>query len=276
LLGLGFATIIAIALVCATFRIVRNHATFSDLEKMALGACACAGLPIVIAQLSGTNHLLRHISPAIVPLAIAIALLADLAGLIRSKAGIAVCSTLLIGQLLMILYPVFKPNSRALDSGMVNGTLPWRIFIRADQWNWMPVKELSDSCGVAEPTISYLGDGRTLNEAQIEFPWALKGLHADAQLLWRHEDGMIDWTKVMEKSSQSDLVVTAPGFLGDITDGDDLDNQSNADFNQRIQSNPVFQGPVHVHMGRFDPADVVVFVKRNLKCAVPTQEKANR
>src|SRR5271166_4026701 len=84
LLGHGLSIlIIAIAVACFRIAIVKKEAILNPLQKAALVACACAGVPIVLAQLSGTNHLLRHITPAIIPLAIAVGVLADNTGWTR-------------------------------------------------------------------------------------------------------------------------------------------------------------------------------------------------
>ena len=68
LLGHGVSIVIGLVLIaCFVQVIIRKKTILSPLQRSALGVCACAGVPIVLAQLSGTNHLLRHISPAVIP-----------------------------------------------------------------------------------------------------------------------------------------------------------------------------------------------------------------
>jgi 4-amino-4-deoxy-L-arabinose transferase-like glycosyltransferase len=267
LLGYGLSILIAlVVIVCVRKVIVRKERILNVLQKMAFGACACAGLPIVLAQLSGTNHLLRHISPAVIPLSIVIGVLADTIGWTRSGAAIAVFSILFCAQLLMILAPVLVPNKHVVDPGIVNGTLPWRIMVRSDQWDWGSVKNIADNCGVDAPTISYLGDGRPFSQPQIEYPWALKGLSTDVKWLWRYEDGPLDWQKVMEAAGQSNIVITAPGYMGQISNSENLDNQHNSELAQRLSLDGRFREPIRLRMGRFEPVDVLLFLNKNLTC----------
>lgn len=267
LLGYGLSILIALVVIIFVRKvIVRKERILSTLQKLAFGACACAGLPIVLAQLSGTNQLLRHITPAVIALSIVVGVLADGTGWTRSIAGIAISGVMFCAQLLMILTPVLVPNKHPVDAGLVNGSLPWRIMVRSDQWDWSPVKKLGDSCGVDDPKISYLGDGRAFNQPQIEYPWAVKGLSTEVEWLWRYEDGPLDWQKVMNASEQSDIVVTAPGYIGQISNSEDLDNQHNSELAERLSQDPRFRSPIRFRVGRFQPVEVLLFLNKNLTC----------
>jgi len=267
LLGYGLSILIALVVIVFVRKVItRRKNILTDLQNLAFGACACAGLPIVLAQLSGTNHLLRHISPAVIPLAIVIGVLADSTGCTRSGAAIALFSILFIGQLLMILAPVVVPNKHAVDPGLVNGSLPWRIMVRSDQWDWASVKKIGDNCGVDNPRISYLGDGRAFNQPQIEYPWAVQGLSTEVKWLWRYEDGPLDWQKLMDAAGQSDIVVTAPFYVGQTSNREDLDNQHNSELAERLSRDPRFREPVRLRTGRFDPVEVFIFLNKNLTC----------
>jgi hypothetical protein len=199
-------------------------------------------------------------------LAIVIGVLADSTGCTRSGAAIALFSILFIGQLLMILAPVVVPNKHAVDPGLVNGSLPWRIMVRSDQWDWASVKKIGDNCGVDNPRISYLGDGRAFNQPQIEYPWAVQGLSTEVKWLWRYEDGPLDWQKLMDAAGQSDIVVTAPFYVGQTSNREDLDNQHNSELAERLSRDPRFREPVRLRTGRFDPVEVFIFLNKNLTC----------
>jgi 4-amino-4-deoxy-L-arabinose transferase-like glycosyltransferase len=277
LLGYGLSILIALVVIVFVRKvIVRRERSFHALQKLAFGACACAGLPIVLAQLSGTNHLLRHISPAIIPLSIVIGMLADTIGWTRSGAAIAVSSILFCAQLLMILAPVLVPNKHVVDPGLVNGSLPWRIMVRSDQWDWESVKNIGDSCGVDDPKIAYLGAGRPFNQPEIEYPWAVKGTSTDVEWLWRYEEGPLDWQKVTNAAAQSDMVITAPGYGGQISNREDLDNQHNSELAERLFRDPRFREPVRLRMGRFEPVEVLLFLNKNLTCQSQGQAPAIR
>ena len=284
LLGHGISILIALVLLAwAVKTVVKKETILDPLQKAALGACASAGLPILCAQLSGTNHLLRHISPAVIPLAIVVGVLSDKTGWAHSWAAITVSSVLCCAQLIMIVAPVVRPNAQPVDLGFVNGALPWRTMARFDQWDWSPVRALSDSCGLPAPRISYLGNGREFNKPQIEYPWVARGTSVrgpgvelpEATWLWRYEYGPLDWQTVMDSADQSDIVLTAPRFVGEARYKEDLDNSHNAEFADRLSQDPHFQQPIHLEMGRFEPVEVLVFLNKTLAChtgqAAPAQ-----
>ena len=276
LLGHGVSIVIGLVLIaCFVQVIIRKKTILTPLQRSALGVCACAGVPIVLAQLSGTNHLLRHISPAVIPLAITIGVLGDQSGWTRSWTPIAISGVLFCAQLLMILYPVAVPNTEPVDIGFVNGFLPWRAMARFDQWDWGAVREISKTCGVDSPKISYLGGGREFNSAAIQYPWVAAASTStryakfhppDVTWLWRYEDGPLDWRKAMDSSAQSDIVITAPHYVGETRLKEDQDNQYNSEFASRLSLDSRFQGPIRFQVGRFGPIEVTVFLNRNLGC----------
>ena len=275
MLGHGTSLLMVLVVVgCVAKLAAGNRAVFQPMQRLAFGACTCAGLPIMAAQLSGTNHLLRHISPAMVPIGIGLGLLADGAGWTSSMALRATAVTLLCGQLLMLLWPVFFPNRQPADLGFANTALPWRVMSRFDQWDWEPIRELSYRCGLGDPNISYLGGGRAIDPPQIQFPWVTHVTReADGTLdypnvnwLWRYEDGPIDWKKVMDAADHSDIVLTPPGYIGETRNEENLDNRYNAEFADRLSQEALFQTPVTVEMGRFEPVKVEIFVKKTLSC----------
>jgi hypothetical protein len=182
---------------------------------------------------------------------------------------------LAFSQLAMLVALSIHPNKEPLDVGFMNGVLPWRATTQFDQWDWRPVQALGDDCGLKMPAISYLGNGRAFSTPQIQYPWVARATSTRAleldiptvKWLWRFdEDGPIDWQKVMDAANRSDLVITAPHYAGVLQDFANLDNQYNRDFEQRLLQDPMFQGPFHFEMGRFQPVDVDVFVKKNLSC----------
>ncbi len=268
LLGHGLAILIGLVLIaCFIKAVIKKQTILDPLRRAAILACACAGLPIVVAQLSGTNHLLRHISPAMIPLAISVGVLAEKSGWARSWLGTATSSILFCGQLIMLVAPVAFPNNHPVDLPFPNGALPWQAMVRFDRWDWTPVRNISQSCGLDAPKIGYLGNGRTFDLPQIQYAWVSRGLsQPDVIWLWRYEDGAFDWQKIMAAADQNDIVITAPGFIGDAKIKEDLDNQYNAEFADRLSRDPDFRTPTRLAMGRFEPVEILVFVKRALVC----------
>jgi len=278
LLGPGLTIVIVLVAVFAFHQIIITRKTALDpVQRTALIACLCAALPLVVVQLTGTNHLLRYLTPAVIPLAITVGVLADKTGWARCWLSIAASAFCFVAQLVMLTAPVVFPNTQPVDPGFKNGGLPWRIMVRFDQWNWKPLRDISDTCAIETPRISYLGNGRAFNPPQLQYPWVVRGSSPpDATWLWRYEDGPVDWTKVMGSIGQSDIVLTAPHYVGQVTDWQDLDNQHNAEFSERLAQDARFRGPIRLEMGRFEPIEVLVFLKKTLVCHSAGEGQAKR
>jgi 4-amino-4-deoxy-L-arabinose transferase-like glycosyltransferase len=274
LLGVGLSILIGLVLLALVAKLIKKQLILSGLQKAAIGACACAGLPIVAAQLSGTNHLLRHITPSVIPLAIVVGVFASVSGWMNSRITTVVSLMLLCAQAVVLVAPVVRPNREPLYLGFPNGALASRTMIRFDQWDWRPAMNLADSCRVEVPEISTLGGGRAFNPPQIQFPWVVRTTATrDAKLsipnvtwLWRFESGAPDWQKVMTAADQSDMVITAPQYTGEVKDEDDPDDRYNAEFEERLLTDPHFQGPFVFQAGRFAPVKVAIFMKKSLPC----------
>jgi Dolichyl-phosphate-mannose-protein mannosyltransferase len=275
LLGTGLSILIGLILIVFIVRLVRKRLNLNHLQTAAVGACACAGLPIVAAQLSGTNHLLRHITPSVIPLAIVIGVFASVSGWMDSWVATVVSLVLFCAQAVVLIAPVVRPNQEALDPGFVNAALPSRTMIHFDQWDWRPVMELADRCGVKVPEISVVGGGRQLNPPQIQFPWVLRTTSTRAERLsvpnvtwlWRHEEGgRPEWQKIMDGAHESDMAITAPYYAGDVKGKDDPDDQYNAEFEELLSRDAHFQGPFLFNMGRFAPIEIAVFMRKDLPC----------
>jgi 4-amino-4-deoxy-L-arabinose transferase-like glycosyltransferase len=277
LLGVGVSLLILLIVIA----VVRNAAVSEEkfltpLQQAALIACFCAGVPLVLAQLSGTNHLLRHVSPAVIPLAIAIGILGNKVEWGRSWGSSTVSGILLGGQLLMLVSPVAFPNDKPVDIGFVNGMQPWQVMSRFDQWDWSQVRDIADRCQVPLPKIAFLGSGRVFNPPSIQSPWldrAPSNPRAIAEIpnvrwMWRYEDGPIDWQKVMAVTNAVDMVLAAPHYIGERKNKEDLDNQHNLEFLNRVSQDPGFKGPIRLELGRFAPVEMDVFVKKSLACPV--------
>src|SRR5690348_3069441 len=158
LVGPALSILIAVVAIAA-FRklLLKKEVSLDPLQRAALTTCGFAILPLVALQLSGTNHLLRYLCPALIPFAIGVGVLAEGSGWIRSSRAFVIAGLLATAQLLMLVAPVVFPNQQPVDPGFYNGGLPWRIMVRFEQWNWRPLQELSQSCGLEKPKIAFLG-----------------------------------------------------------------------------------------------------------------------
>lgn len=278
LIGPALSILIGVIAIVAFRKIVmKNGVGLSPAHRAALVACTCGVLPIVALQLSGTNHLLRYLCPAVIPFAMAVAILSDATGWIRSRSALAVSGMLAAVQVLIIVTPVAFPNHQPVDPGFYNGGLPWRIMVRFEQWDLKPLREIAQDCGLKKPRIAFLGMGRPLNPPQILYPWFAAGITAnerngfpEPEWLWRYEQGPLDWQQVMNSAEQSDMVLTAPTFVGQATDRQNFDNQFNREFAEKLASNLRFRGPIRLEVGRFEPVELLVFLRTGLACHVST------
>jgi hypothetical protein len=281
LLGRGISILIGLVVATTIVALARKKLVLSGLQMAALGACGCAGLPIIAAQLSGRSHLLRIVTPAVIPLAIALGVCASVSGWTKSRIAMAVSLTLFAAQAVVLIGPVVRPNQEPLDRGFVNGTIPSRTMARFDQWDWRPALELADSCQLKRPEISVLGGGLTFNPPQIQYPWVVRAAStSNAKIaipnvtwLWRFEEGPPQWQQVMDRANQTDMVITAPQYAGEVKERADPDDQYNAEFAERLAHDPHFQGPFLFPMGRFTPFKVAIFVKRELRCSSSTEPR---
>jgi 4-amino-4-deoxy-L-arabinose transferase-like glycosyltransferase len=276
LLGHGvtaFAVGVVIAYLYMALR--KGNQKLGTTQKTAIALCAAAALPIILAQLTGTNHLLRHISPAVIAMAIVIGVLSDHSALTRPIGWTVAASLPLLLQLGMIVYPVLKPNNSAVDLGFVNSTVPWHVLARFDQWDWEPIYRISTECKIGDPKIGYLGGGRELNPEAIAYPWVKNAFYThdstfaypDVAWLWRYEDGPIDWRQMMSTAESKDILITAPGYSGESRLKEELDNRYNSEFADRLSADDKFQRLATLSVGRFEPVRIKVFAKKSLNCA---------
>jgi len=290
LLGPAIAILIAlIAIVYLRGTAAQKELLLQPVQRATLFACMCAGLPLLAVYLSGTNSQLTHISPTLIPLAIGVGVLSQATGWVRSPKAMAVSGVLVAAQFLMLAFPVLFPNEHTVDPGAIN-PFPWGIMIRSEQWDWEPLREITDSRGfngqvvpaagngqafhgqlhygwrspMGRPRIAYMGNGNAFNGSQIQYPWIAKGIAPpDLTCLWHYEDDPIDWQKVLISVAQSDVVITAPNYIGQASDRQDVDNQHNSEFAQRLSQDPLFEQPIRLEMGQLDPVEVLVFIKKS-------------
>ena len=113
-----------------------------------VGVCLIATIPLTLLHLFGSNHNMRLLSPALIPLSGAVAVLLDV-GWLRRWSFVAVAMPILIAQTLVVARMSFA------------GT-------QDDQWNWEEVRRIAVSRGLINPVIAHLGNGQAFNPPQIQ------------------------------------------------------------------------------------------------------------
>jgi hypothetical protein len=71
----------------------------------------------------------------------------------------------------------------------------------------------------------------------------------EGRWLWRYEDGLPG--KINKWLGESDIVLTAPNYFGELRDKQDLDNQYNVAFAHTLENDERFTKPAKLRMGRF-------------------------
>jgi hypothetical protein len=195
--------------------------------------------------MAGANHNMRLLTPVLIPLTGIVAVLLDLASLYRLWIFAIVTIPLLVAQTSVV--------AKLIHNSDVND----------DQWDWGRIRELARTYGLTNPTIVHLGSGAAFNPPQIEYPWVCHGETVSAQWLWRYENGPLDWRKIEEQIDRANIVVTAPAFLGDIADKDDLDNAYNEELARRLLARPDVWKSVSVNVDPSSNREVAVFLRKS-------------
>jgi hypothetical protein len=206
-----------------------------------------------------------HVTPLLPFLAVGLAILAETIKWDTIKYFGTAIAALLAIQLVMILLPLINRSVLPIDPPFSSGRPPQFVMARMDQWDWSKLRSFCQLHGIDHPAIAYLGNARTFNPPSIAYPWVLRNeTLPNVTWLWRYEEGAIDWDKVAISANKSDIVLTAPTYVGMRTDKQDLDNQYNAHFAERLEHESKFCGPIHLQMGRFEPVDILVFVNQRV------------
>lgn len=227
-------------LAMVAWRYRRVLTAFTPEARLAVVTCLAGGLPLFAAHLLGINHNMRLVSPALLPMLVALALLVEGAGL-ATPLGLALAAATVV-----------------LQAGYMT-----RVFTTStiDEWNWDGLYALVESHGLREPLIEHLGNGITFNPAAIEWPWISRGQAVREEWIWRFEQGPIDWRRVGLQADSADVLVTAPAWPGDPRDQQPLDNEYNREFERRLMATRLFDPPDTLRLGTSHTL-VLVFFRR--------------
>lgn len=243
----------------------RKQVSFSRSQLTAIAVCLAGALPMLAIAAVATNQNPRLIAPALVPLALALSLIAGLTRWTTSRWLAATATAVFCFQLAVMLTPTAS-DGRYQTGDPVSQTLLWgnptTTMKRLDQWDWSPLRQLCLDRNLPNPEIGYLGNSITFNIPQIAYPWVKANQEIRVRWLWQYVLGELGWNQVMAAANASDVVLTAPTLVGNAADRQDLDNQHNAEFARRLQQQG-FAAPIALKMGRFEPVEVLVFFHKS-------------
>ncbi len=196
----------------------------NDVQQLAAIASVASMLLVLGSMFASINGNVRYCVPQVIPACLLLAMF------VRRPMVLALAAVIQIFVALVEPRALLRPDDLAGWRGVING--PRVVFEAAVPWDWRPLYRP----GVR--TIAYLGSGHEFNSASIVFPWIARGENPRVATLWRYENGPIDWNQVMRDAAGADLVVTAPGYVGDPFDHQERDNAHNAELVQRLGGRP--------------------------------------
>lgn len=269
MLGLGLTLLVIVVILTLVLRIIRHSNQWSKLEKTALALCLSGAIPALTIGAFAVNQNPRLFSPALFPLAIAIAIIAVKTCWTTSSWLTIIATILLASQLAVLVGPSFAYTSydpaKDLKQQGLLGDSPRTVLEKEEQWDWSKLLKIANENGIKNPDIAYLGNSNTLNLPSIMYPWARSNQLIWVTRLWRYEEGKIQWEDVIKKAEENDIAITFSGFVRHPVSQENIDNQHNLEFVERLIETSHFSNPIELTMGRFDQSRVfVLFRKKKL------------
>jgi len=259
--------LVVVLLSVLYYRFSKSHVSLSRKQVTALWVCLAGILPLLIIHMTGNNQNMRYIIVPMIPFVLGLGVFAAHTQWTR-KPFLILLATFLFGYQLFQIGMSHRMNPDqaqviAEERGFF-GSGPAEIMGSSDhtQWNWEPLKAIARSHNIENPSIAHLGNGTAFTSQHMQYPWVRLGERVRARWLWRYEDGDIKWDQIDEKIKDRDLVLTAPGYKGNPLDNQHLDNQNNSEFARRLRQDPGFLDPIVLFLGRSDPVEILVFVRK--------------
>lgn len=267
ILGPALTLLTFAILATLVFRLARRTVVLNRAEATALLMCAAGAVPIALIAMFGTNHNPRLISPLLIPLAIGMAIAASKTRWLEQRGLAAIATVILCFQLAVMVSPTpGDPRYQAGDAAAatVHWGNPTTVMQREEQWDWSQLKAITDSRGLERPQLAYIGNANPLNPTQISSAWVQDDEPVDVEWLWSYIIGDIDWDQVMESAREAEVVFTfsTTESAQDYVISQDPDNQNNAEFIARLRQDSSFEDPIQIPMGRFEPVQLFVFLKK--------------
>ena len=205
-------------------------------------------------------------APLLLPLGLAIILLASSLGWLTRKPTAIVATVLIVAQVSVMLAP--QPGSDRYQDGDAfaqrhNWGNPTSVMRLEEQWDWTPLYGLAQQYQLQTPKIGYLGSAKTLNPPQLMLPWVLADQTARVDQLWSFGDGPLVWESLLKRATNRDLLVTfAPEPSVTASEIEKIEKKYNLEFSERVAQTGAFVPVQTLTMGKFSPSAVYVFIKQ--------------
>ena len=242
LLGAPFAASFVVFIVWMLAGINSHWRMSNGAARNFILVCLAGCLPLTVLHMAGANHNMRLITPALMVAGAVVAIPLELAGLLNRRVFSICLAVVLLAQIGFVVRSVERGHS--------------------DQWDWGQLRALVQARGFTAPSIVHLGNGASFNTGQIEYFWACRGgERIPERSLWRYGDGPIDWNKIDKDIEGADVVITAPGFLGDRKSKQPLDNQYNDKLADKMRQKNDIWNSASLHPDEDGKVEVLVFMR---------------
>lgn len=256
----------AIALSFCISVVIRRRLALSRSHLLALVVCLAGAVPLAVVAALGVNHNPRLIAPLLLPLGLAISLMASALGWLTRKPTAILATVLIVAQVSVMLAP--QPGSDRYQDGDAfaqrhNWGNPTSVMRLEEQWDWTPLYGLAQQHQLQTPKIGYLGSAKTLNPPQLLLPWVRANQTAKVDQLWNFADGPLAWDSLLKRAANRDILVTfAPEPSVTASEIETMENQYNLEFSERVAQTGAFMPVQTLTMGKFSSSAVYVFIKQ--------------
>lgn len=132
---------------------------------------------------------------------------------------------------------------------------------RVEQTDWSVLREKVPG---QTPRVAILGGWPTLTPPELRYAWRSVGRNASVDRLWFLESGAIDWGTVMRRAGERDAIaVVEPGSRRasppQLAVDLNAENQHNAEFIRRLETQGGFAPPISIVIGRDQRATVRIY-----------------
>jgi 4-amino-4-deoxy-L-arabinose transferase-like glycosyltransferase len=241
LLGVPFTTGFLIFVCWILVRANSLRKTSNRTTRNFVFVCLAGCLPTVALHIVSVNHMMRILTPALIPGVGVVAVLLDLGSLLKRKVVTAFIALLLV-----------------IQTGILAWQIPRRVF--QDTWDWEQLRELARAYGLPNPAIVLIGYTDTFNPPQIQYPWLCHGeALSEPRWLRTFGDRPIDWSEVNRQIERADIVLTAPRSLF----GSSLDGQNYDELARRLRERSDVWTPANMDLGLDSKTNIIVFFRKH-------------
>ncbi|MCA1994815.1 MAG: glycosyltransferase family 39 protein, partial [Coleofasciculus sp. S288] len=187
---LGVALTLLTLAIIATFvvKLVRKQLQLNVTQKTAIWICLAGGVPMMLLAAIGTNHNVRLINITLIPLALAIGIVAALTGWTTSRWLAAIATGIICFQLAVMVSPSGGTPKYQVGDAASKQLLwgnPTTTMKRNEQIDWSKLRDICNEHEIKNPVIAYLGgNGGSFNSPQMAYPWVKANEEVQAIKLW--------------------------------------------------------------------------------------------